>query len=916
MNSLLKKMIPHAVAVMVFIVISSIYFAPVFQGYNLRQGDIRQFKGMAKELSDYRALNGEEALWTNSMFGGMPAYQISVEHSNNYLITVNKMLQLGLPGPVGLLFISMLGFYIFALCLRINPWLGMMGGLAFGFSTINVLYIGAGHVTKVNAIAYMAPALGGLILAFRGRLLVGAAVFALFFGLNLTCNHLQMTYYLTFLLGAVAVAESIRLLLAKEVVKLAKIVGALVIASLLAVLPGIGNITSTLEYSKYTTRGATDLTIKPKGENKEDRAKEGLNTDYILEYNYGKGEILSLIAPNAKGAKDDMIGNDEDAMMDVDSEFAEQVSKMNHYWGGQRMSGGAFYFGVVMFVFFLFGLIFVKDSLKWPFLVITVLALMLASKDPGGLNDFFINKFPLYNKFRDSKMILVLIQVMVPALGILFIDKLLDKKEILFGKKALLITSGALVFFGIILYAVPSLSGSFLRTEEISQFDQAVAASKEAQQTDYLNGLKQTLIETRVGIYKAEIGRTIMLIIIGCGLILLTLYTKINRVIFTLIATVFVFGDNFSVSKRYLNNDAEGVQYFSYEEAEGADFPFVSSVADLSILNREKSSVQGFDSKVSELKDKLEGSPNFENADDSRKMEEVAAFGVLNLNTDYRVLTFGNPFNETNTSYFHKSLGGYHGAKLKRYQEMIDFHIGNEIMQMNSVIGAAKNKKLREYAAVTPIAPDQAQAVFDTISLTEIELPSTLPVLNMLNTKYLILDPNKPAMKNNGANGNAWFVDKVIAVTNSNDEMSKINGMDSKHEAIVNTKEFSNVKAPSSVDSNSRITLTKYGTRVLTYQSESKSEAPAIFSEIWYPEGWNCYIDGKKSEVFRANYILRGAMVPAGKHTVEWRFEPETFAKMKTVSLLGSLALLLGGLIVLFLSLKEKTNDENEDILA
>ncbi|MFN5786720.1 MAG: hypothetical protein ACK457_12185, partial [Flavobacteriia bacterium] len=328
MNSLLKKMIPHAVAIIVFIALSSIYFAPVFEGYNLKQGDVRQYKGMSNEIDQYRMLNGEEALWTNSMFGGMPAYQISIDHPNNYLVVVNKMLQLGLPGPVGLLFLAMLGFYIFALCLRINPWLGMLGGLAFGFSTINILYLGAGHVTKVNAIAYMAPALGGLILAFRGRLMVGAAVFALFFGLNLTCNHFQMTYYLLFLLAAVAVAESIRLLIAKEIMNLGKIIGVLAVASLIGMLPGIGNITSTLEYSRYTTRGATDLTIKPKGDNKAERAKEGLNTDYILEYNYGKGEILSLIAPNAKGAKDDMIGNDEDAMVNVDSEFADQVSKM------------------------------------------------------------------------------------------------------------------------------------------------------------------------------------------------------------------------------------------------------------------------------------------------------------------------------------------------------------------------------------------------------------------------------------------------------------------------------------------------------------------------------------------------------------------------------------------------------------
>jgi hypothetical protein len=309
MNEKIKKLIPHLVAIFIFIVFSSVYFSPLFNDYSLKQGDIKQFQGMSKEIVDYRIQNGKEPLWTNAMFSGMPAYQISVLHENNYLIKVDKLLKLdfALPRPVGLLFLAMLGFYIFALCLRVNPWLGIIGAIAFGFSTINILYIGAGHMTKVNAIAYMAPALGGLILAFRGKWLLGSVIFALFFGLNLTANHLQMTYYLVFLLFAVAVAEGIRMLIEKKYLELGKVIGALAIGGIVSILPSLSNLQTTLEYSKFTTRGATDLTIEPKGEAKKQAKKEGLDEDYILEYNYGKRELLSLIAPNAKGAKDDYL---------------------------------------------------------------------------------------------------------------------------------------------------------------------------------------------------------------------------------------------------------------------------------------------------------------------------------------------------------------------------------------------------------------------------------------------------------------------------------------------------------------------------------------------------------------------------------------------------------------------------------
>ena len=435
MNSKLKALLPHIIAIAVFIGLSSIYFSPLFDGNALRQSDVKQFQGMAKEIVDYRLMNdNKEPLWSNSMFGGMPAYQVSVSHDSNVLIYVDRIIKLGLPTPVGILFLAMLGFYIFALCLRINPWLGILGAIGFGFSTINILYLAGGHITKVNAIIYMAPALGGMLLAFRGKWLLGSAIFGLFLGLNITANHLQMTYYFAFLSVAVAFGEAIRLLIQKEILTLGKTVVALTVATVLGVLPAASNLLTTLEYSEFTTRGTTDLTIKPKNPTNV-QEKEGLNKNYILEYNFGPGEFLSILAPNAKGERGEYIGNDEEAMLNVDGQYAEQIAQMNRYWGGQSFTGGAFYFGAAMIAFFLLGLILLKDNLKWPFLAISILAILLASNDPGGINDFFINKFPMYNKFRDSKMILVLLQVMIPALGVLFLDRFFKGLQLLKNNK-------------------------------------------------------------------------------------------------------------------------------------------------------------------------------------------------------------------------------------------------------------------------------------------------------------------------------------------------------------------------------------------------------------------------------------------------------------------------------------------------
>jgi hypothetical protein len=908
----LKKLIPHIVAIAVFIALSSFYFSPLFDGFALRQSDVKQYQGMSKEINDYRILNDDEALWTNAMFSGMPAYQISVLHSKNLLRYVDKGLKLSfmLPRPVGMLFMAMLGFYIFALCMRIDPYIGMIGAVAFGFSTINILYLGAGHVTKVNAIAYMAPSLGGMLLAFRGRWLLGSALFALFFGLNLTANHLQMTYYLVWLLGIVGVAELVRLIMEKQYTYLVKSVSALILGLFFAILPSSSNLFTTNEYSRYTTRGATDLTIEPEGKPKDESTIKGLNKDYILEYNFAYGEILSILAPNAKGAKNDYLGNDESAMANADPAYSQQLAQMDRYWGGQRMSGGAFYFGVVMFAIFVFGLIFLKDNLRWPFLLLGILAALLASKDPGGINGWFIDNFPVYNKFRDSKMILVLLQVMIPALAVLTLDRFLKKENVWGDKKIWLYGAGGIVAFLVVLYLIPGISGNFIKSEEVQMF---AKAAENPDQASFVNGLKEALIEARTSLYKSDMGRAVLLALAGLGIMLLSVYTALSARIIALIALALVVFDNISVAKRYLNNEEEGGTYASYEPIESAQIPTLPALADGTILNYERGSIPNFEQKVADLKSKMENDALYAGLG-SQELEMMAAFGVLHLNTNYRVFSFQNPFNETTTSFFHKSIGGYHGAKLKRYQELIDFHISKEFTKVNEAISEEKNKLLRFYASQMPISQEDAQKVFDTIQISAIDLSTKAPVLNMLNTRYVLLDRNKQPLRNTAANGNAWLIENVKKVKGTNEEMLALYELNNKTDMVLNSgafvEESSKLKESYNTDSTDNVRLTNYATKALTYQVSTKNERPLVFSEIYYPEGWNCYVDGKLTPYFRANYLLRAIVIPAGDHKVEWKFEPRNFERGQTFAMIGSVLIFIFLGAGIFVTVKEKEEEK------
>jgi hypothetical protein len=904
-----KALLPHAIAIGVFILMSSIYFSPVWNGRQVKQADVSKYQGAAKEITDYRLLNNDEALWTNSMFGGMPAYQISTEHQGNWIAKVGSMLRLGLPAPVGILFVSFLGFYILALCMRISPYIALVGALASGFASFNLLYIGAGHITKVIAVSYMAPTLGGMLLAFRGKWLLGGAVFALFLALNISANHLQITYYLFIMLGVVALAEAIRLIVAKQFKELLKVVGVLGVSTILSVLPSASNLMTTYEYAKYSTRGDSEISIASEGTKAQGKAKSGLEKDYILEYNYGPGEFLSLMIPNAKGGSAYLLGMDESAMSSIeDSEFAEGVGKSNHYWGEQAFSGGAIYIGAVAGFLFILGLFLVKDSLRFPFFALAVLCILLSSKT-GELNLWFIDHFPMYNKFRDTKMILVIMQVIVPLMGMLLLDKLV-KKEGLEGTQIYrLIVVGTGTFLMISLFLVPSLSGSFISKGEEKMFQEA-----QTQQGEQVSAYKSALIEARQSIYRSDAGRTAALCLLSAGLVVVLLMMKFNPWIAVGVFGVLIAGDQIGIGRRYLSeNNVTGED--NYVDKTELALPYAPSNADLAILARERSKVPQFNA----AKERFKGLFEEQDMYTEENREVMAEFSALQLGSNYRVITSNNPFNETNTSFFHKSIGGYHGAKIKRYQQVVEFYLNKELSSYQNelfkfaLMSDSSGSLIQQWNGIKD--PNQqgefVNRVLEATDFSKASVSVSSPVLDMMNAQYLITGSGNAPYFNAHANGNAWFVNEVVPVGSANDALQGLGKINTRRQAIWEKTDGKAAPAKAYLtDSNDRIQMTKYATKEIQYTSQSAHKGFAVFSEIYYPDGWKCYIDGKEMTYTRVNFILRGVEIPAGKHQIVWRFEPESYLKGSTYSMIGSLVLLLGFLGITGLELRNWRKSE------
>lgn len=799
-----KKLIPHLIATGIFIAIVFLYFSPVMEGKRLEQHDISQWQGMSKEIQDFREKTGQEPLWTNSMFGGMPAYQISVLYPANLVQYINKILWLGFPDPANLVFLCLLGFYVLLISLKIDFRLAISGAIAFSFCSYNFIVIMAGHNSKIHAIAYIPMVIAGVLMALNGRIFFGAAITGLSLALQLYANHLQITYYTIILIGILVIFELVNSIKEKNMAVFLKTGIAVGIAVAIAALTNITNIWSTYEYGKYSTRSQSELTEK--------KVSTGLDEDYAFGWSYGKLESFTLLIPDFMGgASQSNIGTTSATYKALQANGAGAqansfVQNAPLYWGNQPITSGPTYLGAITVFLFVLGIFIVKGHYRWWLCTGAVLFLFLAwGKNFETFNSFFFHHFPGYNKFRSVSMCLVITCFAVALLAFLGIKQFFSddvKKQDL--KKPLLysyyITGGLCLFFTLIAGAI-DMSGPV--DENLKQYDWLLAAIK----------------EDRISALRIDALRSLFFISAAFGILWFSLHKKIkNEWAFIGLALLFLI-DMWPVNKRYLNND-------NFVSRSKAEVPFQKSTADQQIL-----------------------------------ADTEPGFRVMN--------TTVSTFNDASTSYFHHSIGGYHGAKLKRYQELIE----NQISKNN------------------------------------------MNVLNMLNTKYFIVKNQQTGepipQQNPGACGAAWFVKTFQYVANADSEINSLTDfnplqtvfIDRRYESQLNGYEPKN-------DSLASIRLISYQPNHLVYNYSAATEQLAVFSEIYYDKGWNAYIDGKLTSHLRANYVLRAMRVPAGKHKIDFKFEPQVYATGEKISLASSGLLLLLFFGMSFIEIKKATQDK------
>ena len=812
-KNIFKTLTPYIVALVVFLSITFVYFYPVIEGKKLKQSDIRMWKGMSKEIADYRESTGDEALWTNSMFGGMPAWQISVNYSGNLIKYVDKILSLGLYYPTNYVFLYFLGFFILLLVLRVNPWVSIAGAIAFALSSYFFIILGVGHTSKAHAIGYMAPVLAGIILTFRGKYLWGGILTATALALEIISGHLQITYYLLILVIVYGIYQIIETVRTKDYLHFGKAAGVLIIAAILAVLTHSTNLWATYEYGKDTMRGTPELT-------KDILEKSsGLDKDYITAWSYGIGETWSFLIPNIKGGASGLIGNIPE-LKNADPNYQQAIAQQgNAYWGDQPGTSGPVYVGVIVMFLFILGLFIVNSKLKWALLAATILSVMLGwGKNFMPLTDLFIDYFPAYAKFRAVSMILVIAELTIPILAFMALNKIFTEPDIVKKQiKAFYISLGLTAGIIALFYLIPSVFFNFLNQNETVQFAQMMKSNDAAQVSIYMKSLE----DVRIAIFKNDALRSLFFVLAGAALIYFYIRGKLNKTIFVGVLSLLILIDMFGVNKRYLNNEKTGSSYNMWESKQSFANPFIPSQADKIILQ-----------------------------------DKDPDFRVLDLTK--------NIFNDASTSYFHKSIGGYHGAKLQRYQDLIEHNISAEIASFRN---AKSIEELNEYLR-------QSQ------------------ILNALNTKYVIFNPDGNPIINEYALGNAWLVSDFKMVGNADEEIAALNTTDLKTKAVIDKRFedsfFNNFK----FDRNASIKLESYVPNKLEYSFNASSEQMVIFSEIYYDKGWNAYIDGEQKPYFRANYILRAMTIPAGQHQIVFKFEPKVWVIGERVSLASSLLLL------------------------
>lgn len=813
----------HLIIILGFIVLGMAYMSPVLDGKVLSQHDMTQYDGMRQEAEKFHEETGEYTLWTNSLFGGMPVFHVAPTGGKTTVFReVSKVVRLGIPmrNPIAILFVYLICFYILLLSMRLSPWVSAIGAIAFALSSYNLIILQPGHIAKAYAIAFMALVIAGILLTYRGKYLAGGILFMFGLGLELYSNHLQITYYLLLTSLIIVITKGVFAIREKQLRKFLIASGVLVAAALLAILPNVSSMWVNYEISKQSMRGAPELTIN------QENQTSGLDKDYALSWSYGKVETFSLMIPYMTGGKTAAIGENERAMEKVSPQLKEAIASQNQYWGAKASTAGDNYSGAIVVFFFVLGLLLIKGPMRWWILISSALSIMLAwGNNLPGFSNFFLDHVPFYNKFRTVEMTLVIVCLNIPLLAFLMVDRIVKEPELFTeNKKKVLVAFGLSGGLSLLFFLFPGIF-NFFSDREQQIFSQQLAQAN----PQYASQFRQFMDEleaARISIFRFDAIRSFLLIAIAFILTWFYANKKLKLTWFLAGLALMITAEMWLVDQRYLNKD----NFVSKREQQNS---VAASQADKFILQ-----------------------------------DPDIHYRVANLTV--------SPWQDGTTSYHHKSIGGYHGIKLRRYQELIERYLSPGLQ---NIIGVLNSQ---------PTASKMDSVL------------SAQQVLNMINTKYFILNPSGQPLKNSAAMGHGWLVENIKLVENADEEYLALGSSDLTRTAVVD-KRFEDLipDGLSHPEVSGSVVLTEYKPNHMTYQVTAGQKSLAVFSEVYYGDSWRATIDGEPVPHLRANYILRALPVEAGTHTVEFTFGFEPFEKGEKISLAGSilvLLLLLGGL--------------------
>ena len=827
----LKKYLLDVLAIVFFAIISFVYFMPAdIDGRILYQHDASAGRGAGQEAAEYYQKTGHRTRWTNATFSGMPTYQTSPSYTSTDALSVaEKVYHLGLPENVWYVFAYLLGFYILLRAFDFRQELAVLGSIIWAFSSYFFIIIAAGHIWKVMALAYLPPMIAGVVMAYRGKYLWGFIVTAIFSAFEVNANHVQMTYYYLFIILFMIIAFLVDAIRQGKMAHFAKATLICAAGAAIGICINLSNLYHTWQYGQESMRGKSELVKK----NSANQTNSGLDRDYITQWSYGIGETWTLLIPNAKGGASVPLSQNTIAMEKADPNYMQIYQQLGQYWGEQPGTSGPVYVGAFVLMLFILGLFIVKGPMKWALLAATILSILLSwGRNFMPFTNFFLDYIPMYSKFRTVASILVIAEFTIPLLAMMALKKIVDEPELLTKKVKYLYVSFALTAGFCLLFALmPTVFFSdFVSSSELAAMKNIPA--------EYLNPMLENLRKMREAIFTADCWRSFWIIVIGTFFLLLYKAKKLKASVMIGAVAILCLVDMWQVNKRYLNDDM-------FVEKSQRDLPQPMTATDKQIL-QDKS-------------------------------------------LDYRVLNLAsNTFNENETSYYHKSIGGYHAAKLRRYQEMIEAYISPEMQKMMPAISQAGGD-------MTKVAGD-----------------SLFPVINMLNAKYFILPlqgGNTVPLRNPYAFGNAWFVDKVTYVDNANEEIAKVGKINLHHEAVADAKFKEQLGESTTQDSSADVKITAYEPNQLNYEVTSDKGGIVVFSEIYYP-GWTATVDGQPTELGRVNYILRALKVKPGTHKVVLSFFPKSIDRTETIAYLSYVILVLAVLFSVFMEWRKKKSTE------